>query len=354
MNLDFSLEEKIGQMILTGFHGKHVDENSLIVKDILIHHLGNLWITDKNDLINSKVGNIESPQQLKKLTTDLQNFSKNKLFIAIDAEGGKVIRLKEEYGFPKTLSAKFLGEKNDLSLTKENSITIAQTIKKVGININFAPVVDLSINKDLNIIGKKERSFSDNPEIVFQNAKEFILAHKEKNIATCLKHFPGHGSAVSDTHDGFVDSTKYWNEKELIPYKLLIEENLAEAIMISHIYNKNLDENFPSSLSKKIIYDLLRDKLSFNGLIFTDDLDMKAINENYSLEKSLELTINAGVDIIIKSNLKNPVPNLVEKIIKTIKKLIDQNIITEKRIDESFKRIILAKKKLGLMNSKSN
>jgi beta-N-acetylhexosaminidase len=351
MNSNFSLEEKIGQMILTGFHGKHVDENSLIVKDILVHHLGNLWITDKDDLINSNVRNIESPQQLKKLTTDLQNFSKNKLFIAIDAEGGKVIRLKEEYGFPKTLSAKFLGDKNDLSLTKENSILIAQTLKEAGININFAPVVDLNINKDLNVIGKKERSFSDNPEIVFQHAKEFILAHKEKNIATCIKHFPGHGSAISDTHDGFVDSTKYWNEKELIPYKLLIEENLADAIMISHVYNKHLDEQYPSSLSKRIINDLLREKLSFNGLIFTDDLDMKAINDNYSLEKSLELAINAGVDIIIKSNIKNPVPDLVEKMIKAIKKLIEKNIITERRIDESFERIILLKKKLGLINS---
>ncbi len=351
MKLNFSLEEKIGQIILTGFHGKNINENSSVVKDILNHHLGNLWFTDKDDFINGKYGNIESPQQLKKLTTDLQNFSNNKLFIAIDAEGGNVIRLKEKYGFPKTLSAKFLGDKNDFALTRENSTLIAETLIKAGININFAPVVDLNINKDLNIISKKERSFSDNPDIVFQHAKEFILAHKEKNVVTCLKHFPGHGSAVSDTHDGFVDSTKYWNEKELIPYKLLIEENLADAIMISHIYNKNLDEKFPSSLSKKIINDLLRDKLSFNGLIFTDDLDMKAIDDNYSLEKSLELAINAGADIIIKSNLKNPIPDLVAKIIKAIKKLIDQNIITEKRIDESFERIILAKKKLGLMNS---
>ncbi|MCX7876983.1 MAG: hypothetical protein N2321_12575 [Melioribacteraceae bacterium] len=347
---DFSLDEKIGQMILTGFRGKQVDKNSIIVKDITKNKLGNVWITDNENSDNKPIGNIESKEQLKKLIDDLQNFSHYKLFISADVEGGNVVRLKEKYGFPKTYSAKFLGDKNDLSFTKETASLLAQTLKEVGINLNFAPVVDLNINKELNIIGRKERSFSEDPEIVFQHAKEFIIAHKEKNIATCLKHFPGHGSALSDTHAGFVDATFQWSEKELIPYKLLIKENLVDAVMISHIFNQKLDNKFPASLSKKTITDLLRDKLFFDGIVFTDDLNMKAINDNFHLEKSIELAINAGADILVISNIKNPLANFVERTIFHIKNLLEQNIISEKRIDESFERIKKLKMKIGLFN----
>lgn len=348
MNLNFSLEEKIAQMILVGFNGKHVDENSSIVKDILKNHLGNVWLTDNNNQLDNNFGNIESKNQLKRLIADLQSYSNYKLFISADVEGGNVVRLKEEYGFPKIISPKKLGEIDDLNITQKNSQLIANTLNEVGINLNFAPVVDLNIHNEKNFISKKERCFSSDPLKVFEQAKVFIQEHHKKNIATCLKHFPGHGSSLEDTHEKFVDSTKHWSEKELIPYKLLINENLADAVMVSHVYNKNLDENFPASLSKKIVTDLLRNKMSFNGIILTDDLEMNAIKNNFGFEQTVELAINAGVDILIFSNIKKSNPNLVNNFILTVKKLISKKVISEDRIDKSFHRIFNLKVKLGL------
>jgi beta-N-acetylhexosaminidase len=345
---NYTLEQKIGQMVLAGFRGASINSNSKIVEDIFHHYLGSVWLTEKEKPAGERISNIESPNQLKQLTDSLQNFSNNSLLISIDAEGGEVNRLKKKYGFSDFPSAQYLGDLNDLSQTHLNADKIASLLQSCGININFAPVVDLSINPNCPVIAKKGRSFSNDPEKVALHAREFILAHREKNIANCLKHFPGHGSSESDTHDGFVDVSDSWSEKELIPYQLLIKENLVDSIMTSHVFNKNLDEKYPATLSKKIITGILREKMQFDGVIFTDDLIMRAIEEHYSLEDAIELTINAGVDVIIQGNAAKYNPDIVAITVNTIKRLIEKGKVKEERINESFNRIITLKKKLNL------
>jgi len=333
---------------MTGFRGSSIDNFSPITNSIKKFNLRNIWLVDNDKTADSIIGNIQSAAQLKKLTSDLQTLSGNSLFITIDAEGGEVVRLKEKYGFPKFQSAQYFGELNDLSKTKENANNIATILRECGINMNLAPVVDINVNPNCPIIGLKGRSFSSNPEVVFNNAREFILAHRENNIGTCLKHFPGHGSSLHDSHNGFVDISNQWTEIELFPYKLLIKEGLVDAIMTAHIFNKNLDDKFPATLSKKIITGLLREKLCFNGVIFSDDLMMKAITDHYSFEEAISLALNAGVDIIIQGNNVDFNSELSDKTITAIINLVVQGKLTEQRIDESFKRIFQLKHNLRL------
>lgn len=347
-NSEYTLDQKIGHMIITGFQGTGVNQNSDVVSWIKECHLGNLWLVDNDTPMAETIGNIESPGQLKTLTDELQSFGNNSLLLAIDAEGGEVIRLKKKYGFPQIPSAYHFGQHDNLQLTRSNAELIASLLKDSGININFAPVVDLNSNPECPVIGNRGRSFSNNPEKVFLHSREFILAHREKNIATCLKHFPGHGSSLLDTHDGFVDVSNTWSESELIPYRLLIDEGLVDAIMTAHIFNCNLDNKYPATLSKNIITGLLREKLGFDGVIFTDDLIMKAITEHYTYEEAIELAINAGVDIIIQGNTVKYNPEIVPLTIKKIKNLLESGKLTVERIDESFLRILRLKRKIGL------
>lgn len=344
--MSVSIDKKIGALICAGFKGTTLLNGNPFAEDIKKHYTGCVWLTDNDSPMGLTLGNIESPIQVRTLTDELRRASGNSIFIAIDAEGGKVIRLKEQYGFPKTFSARELGEKDDVLFTRNKSEELAKLLASLGINFNLAPVVDLGIHKDSPAIGKKDRCFSDNPEKVYLHAKEFILAHKKYNIAVCLKHFPGHGSAFEDTHKGFVDATESWNEKELIPYQKLINEGLVDAVMSCHVFNSNLDDKYPATLSKKILTGLLRDKLGFEGIIFSDDMNMKAISENYDYETAIELAINAGVDILIQGNARNFDKNIVVKTHNIIKKLLEMNHISEQRIDESFTRINNLKKRI--------
>ncbi|MDQ7817248.1 MAG: glycoside hydrolase family 3 protein [Melioribacteraceae bacterium] len=347
-NSEYSLDQKIGQMIITGFRGTTINEKSVVVKSIQEYHLGSLWLVDNDGPMSETIGNVESPAQLKTLTNNLQSYGNNSLLLAIDAEGGEVIRLKEKHGFPQIPSAKYFGDLDNPQLTSTNAELVASLLKEAGVNINFAPIVDVNSNPECPVIGKRGRSFSADPEKVFIHAKEFISAHHEKNIATCLKHFPGHGSSLEDTHNGFVDVSRTWSEAELVPYKILIAEGLVDSIMTAHIFNSNLDKKYPATLSKKIITGLLRDKIGFDGVIFTDDLIMKAIDDHYTYEEAIELALNAGIDIIVQGNAAKYNPDIVANTVETIKRLIESGKVTLERIDESFNRIIALKRRFGL------
>ncbi len=341
VNLDF----KIGQMLMVGFRGLDVNENSPIARDIRERHLGGVVLFDYDVPTKSPVRNIASPGQLKKLTAKLQSFSDIPLLIAIDEEGGKVSRLKERFGFAGTVSAEYLGKINDLPLTRKYASQIAKSLAKAGINMNFAPVVDLNINPENPVIGRLERSFSADPNIVVNNAVEFINAHHDEGVMCVLKHFPGHGSGSADSHLGLVDVTNTWSQTELIPYEQIIRMNKVDAIMTAHIFNAKLDANYPATLSRKIITALLRDKLNYDGTVISDDMQMRAIAANYGFETAIENAINAGVDVILIANNSSYDENITEKAVATIKSLIKQGKISKTRINESFARLIKLKSK---------
>ena len=208
------LDFKIGQMLMTNFTGSTISAEMRHL--ILNEHLGGVLLFENN------FSTAVSPKaSLQKLTGDLQNISSTPMLIAIDQEGGAVNRLKERYGFPKSYSAQYVGQRDDLRFTRETADTLVSALVEMGVNHNFAPVVDVWVNPS-NPVGLSKRCFSSDPEIVTRHAEEFIRAHRQRHIVTTLKHFPGHGCSFADSHDGLTDVTKSWQELELVPYQRLI------------------------------------------------------------------------------------------------------------------------------------
>ncbi len=342
---DVSLEAKIGEMILVGFRGTVLTPDMQIVKDIQQFGIGGVILFDYDVPDKKYKRNIESPEQLKKLTSDLQALTDRKLFIAIDQEGGKVSRLKERYGFPKTVSAQYLGRINSEDTTRFYAQCTATLLKDLGINLNFAPCIDLNTNPDCPVIGKIGRSFGKEPNKVAAHATWWIEEQNRADILSCVKHFPGHGSATEDTHLGIADITLSWSDDELMPYRELIRNGLVKMVMTSHIFNEKLDSEYPATMSKRILTGVLREQLDFKGIIITDDLAMGAMTENYPLEEIIEKSILAGADLLCLSNNGATYdPFIAKKAIDIILQLVREKKISEQRIDESYQRVVKIKK----------
>ena len=342
-----NLDEMIGQMIMIGFRGLYINHSSHIIQDIKAGRIGGVILFNKDIKLRSNSRNIKSKNQVVNLIKTLKAYSKYPLLVAVDQEGGKVNRLKEINGFEKTISQKYLGKINDEKITRMYAKKTGFMLNELGFNINFSPVVDIDINNNNPIIGKKERSFSNNPIIVTNHSKWMLEEYSKYNVFGVLKHFPGHGSSKNDSHLGFTDVTDTWQEYELEPYKELIKNNMIDLIMTAHIFNSKLDPDYPATLSKNILTDLLKNKLKYNGIIITDDMSMKAITKYYNFENSIELAINAGADILLFANNITYNKNIAEDVLKIIKKLIKKNKIDIKQIEKSYYKIINFKKKLN-------
>jgi beta-N-acetylhexosaminidase len=339
------LERKIAQMLLLGFPGENLEPNSPIDQAIRRYGAGGVVLFDNNIDLGVTGRNITSPAQLKKLTSSLQQAAEVPLLIAVDQEGGVVARLKDRYGFPATVSAKYLGQQNRLELTRSSSDSLAETLEKYGFNLNLAPVVDLATNPDNPVIAFKERSFSADPALVTAHAAEFIKGHHRHHILTCLKHFPGHGSSRDDSHLGLVDVTRYWHENELQPYRNLISQGLCDMVMTAHTFNTAIDPLYPATLSKATIDGILRKQLGFDGVVVSDDLYMGAIIQHYSYETAVEKAINAGVDLLVVANDKLYSPDIMPRTIELLLKMVEQGRISRERIDQACSRIMAMKKR---------
>ena len=335
-----NIKQLIGQLIIAGFRESNIHKNSIIKNYIKDFNLGGIILYDEDVKIGgSGTRNIKSPSQLKTLISKLQSFSNNKdLLISIDQEGGTVHRLKSIYGFPETPSWKHIGLLNNNLITKEFSDTISNTLSKLGINLNFAPVLDLDYGNK-TIIGNTQRAFSSNPRILVKHAKIFIDSHKQKNIISCGKHFPGQGSAFGDTHEGYTDISNTWTVKDLLPFDELIQSKKLDMIMISHTFDTKLDSNYPASLSKNIIKDMLQKDLGFKGIVICDDPSMRAISNNYNLKETFEHMLNAGVDLFCLGNNLIYDPDYIPKSIDAISELITSGRITKDRIIKSINKI---------------
>ena len=271
--------------------------------------------------------------------------------MAVDQEGGKVNRLKTKYGFPKSVTAKYLGTLNNLDSTAYYANQNAQTLKELGFNVNFAPVVDIDLNPANPVIGKYERSYASNSEIVIEHASIWIKAQQNQGILSTLKHFPGHGSSDADSHEGVTDITKYWQELELSPFKTL-NKKAQVAIMTAHVMNRQLDSLYPATLSKNVIATILRDKWNFNGLVFSDDLQMKAVNQLFDFETILKKSIEAGVDVLVFGNNLEYDEQIPEKAVKTIVNMVAKGELSKERIQTSYQRILAAKGELIIPKKK--
>jgi beta-N-acetylhexosaminidase len=344
------LREKIGQMLLVGFRGLAVSDDHPLARDLALGNVGGVILFDQ-DMADPALParNIQSPAQVRALVESLQRRARAPLWVAIDQEGGRVNRLKPAYGFPETPSHEEMGRINRPGQTFASAESIARTLADLGINLNLAPVVDLDAGRENPVIGGKGRSFSADPEIVARHAIEFARAHRRHGILTCAKHFPGHGSARGDTHRGWVDVTQDWTERELIPFQRLIEAVLCDAVMTAHVFNAQLDAERPATLSHRVLRGLLRRRLGFNGVIFSDDMEMKAIAQGYSLEESVRLGIQAGLDVLCFGNNLNFDPEIGAKAAGIILGLVEAGDIPESRIDDSFRRVQRLKHQFNLI-----
>jgi len=223
-------------------------------------------------------------------------------------------------------------------------------LNSLGFNLNFAPVVDININKNNPVIGNLERSFSDDPMKVYEHAGSFIDAMHKYEIITAIKHFPGHGSSTEDSHLGLVDITDTYNqEAELFPYKKLIEDGKADIIMTAHIMNTDIDPGNPATLSSKFLQDILRGELNYEGVIVSDDMQMGAIIINFGFEEAIVKAINAGCNLLIFSNNGSRYDeDIAQKSFETIKQAVRDGKITEEEINSAYTRIKELKEKFGI------
>ena len=339
-----SLKQAVGQMLMVGFDGEHIDQEvQTMLKQI---GPGGVVLFDRRN-----PPNISSPEQVRELTAEIQQTVKIPAFIAIDAEGGYVNRFKTKYGFPVEVpSAENMGKE-----PAENTRTTAQDLsfelKQAGVNMNLAPVVDVMINPTSPAIGWLERSFSGDPDKVVEHASAFIDGMHSNNIIPTLKHFPGHGSSTEDTHLGVTDVTDtYEQEKELTPYKQLFQQGYNDPVMTAHIVNNNLDQtSTPATLSSVILTDLLRNGFGFEGVIISDDMQMGAIVEEYGLDQAAVQAIQAGVDILVLANNSDEYnTQTIYNIRNAILQAIQNGEISKTRIYESLERILDLKRRYRL------
>lgn len=347
----YSRDVKIGQLIMVGFRGRSLSENKGMEKILRDYHLGSIVLFDDVSPFGPPVrGNIESPEQVRELTRDIQKHAEVPVFIAIDHEGGNVNRLKEKYGFPIACPASEFGKLNDENFTCEESLKRAELLAGLGINVNLAPVVDVNVNPKNPALGLRERCISHDPVSVTNHARIMIHAFREKGVYSTLKHFPGHGSSTGDSHFGAVDVTEGWHESELTPYRHLISEGFSAFILTAHIFNKNLDPVYPATLSEEILTKLLRQEMGFKGVVISDDMNMAAIIDHYDLGEAVILALQAGVDIVAIANANRHDPEIAPKMIDVIKEKLRKGLIKEEVIDRSFHRIITLKKGLEVFN----
>lgn len=340
------LRRDIGEMLLVGFRGTRVDENHHIVRDIKQYHVGSVILFEYDAPSGTRHRNVSAPQQLNKLCSYLQSLTSEPLLISVDQEGGMVTRLKARDGFPATRSAQSSALEGD-NVVRDNARVVAQMLHAAGINLNFAPCVDVNVNPACPVIGKLERSFSEKPDRVTQCAGIWIEEQRRQGVLSCLKHFPGHGSAHGDTHAGLVDVTDSWQTSELNPYRDLIAQGVVDMVMVAHVINRRLD-TLPASLSPKVIRDLLRDSLGFQGVVITDDLAMGAIAKQYGLEETLRLAILAGSDLLCLSN-NGSAPydsDLVPKAVEAIERMVADGRLSAQDIHTSAERIRKLKQSL--------
>ncbi len=327
----------IGQMIILGFPGTQAGEEwpDRISKMIHAGQVGGTILFSSN---------VVDTKQVQSLVDWISRPNGKVLpFICIDQEGGTIQRLTSSKGFVGLQSARSVARLDQASAYRLYRRT-ALELSTLGINVNFGPVVDLDANSESPVIGRLGRSYGSSPDRVISYAKQFINAHNEAGVLTAIKHFPGHGSAKVDPHEGIVNITATWNERELIPFRDLISNKFARMVMVGHVIHPLFsDDDRPASLSKLAIQGVLRKELGFRGLIVTDDLDMEAITARYSVEEAAVLAISAGADLIIIANNKRPDPTIVDRVISAVTKAVSEGRISSAAIEQAYLRIVAEK-----------
>jgi beta-N-acetylhexosaminidase len=337
-----SIETMIGQMLMVGFDGTDVDEAGprRILHHIRAGRLGGVILFKRN---------VESEAAVKRLTAAFRAAAPGlPVLVAVDQEGGRVRRLTPSVGFPYTPSAERLADRGT-GVARQAYARLARHLAAFGFNVNLAPVVDLSVRRDNPIIGRLGRAFSADPDVVTRLAGILIEAHHRAGILTALKHFPGHGSSGADTHEGFVDVTRSWSPRELLPYRRLIASGRADMVMVAHVHHGTFsppETRAPASLSAGVIEGLLRGELGYDGVVISDDMEMGAIRKLGSPVDIAVRAILAGNDILVYAGGATPGRDLVAVLQQRLKRAALADPRVAARIRESYARIARLKQRL--------
>lgn len=352
---DSVLRRYAAQMLMVGFKGDSINDQSDAARYVRDLKVGAIVLFDVDLTGDATIGsrNVTSTGQLAELTSKLQSYADYPLLIALDQEGGRVVRMKTQYGFQPIVSAKYLGETDNEDTTRFYGHRMGEQLHRHGVNINLAPVLDLD-NPQCPAIGKLDRSYGASPSQVLRHTRWLIDEHHKQGVLCAVKHFPGHGSAISDSHWGFVDVTQTWDPEELVPFRKLINEGRVDLVMTAHIFNQKLDPDYPATLSRKTLDGLLRKKLGYDGVIVTDDMYMEGIINQYSIERALVLAINAGADLICVGNNINTgfEPDRPFRLVDIIVAAVKRGEIPYARLLQSHNRIENLLKKLNSLQPK--
>jgi beta-N-acetylhexosaminidase len=342
---NMTLKQKLGQMFIVnldlldtskgdGYGHKMLSHN--MKKSIKKYSIGGVIFFSKN---------IKNEKQTKKFIKQLQKSSSMPMFVSVDEEGGSVSRLGT---VPAMKVTKFddmnkIGATGDSTKAKEIGDVLGEELDQLGFNMNFAPVADVYSNPKS---GMKERCFSADKEVVAAMVKEEVKAMQKHNVSATLKHFPGIGGSNGDTHlekTYCTKTIKQLRKKDFIPFQAGIDAGV-DCVMISHVVlNKVQEEEEPSSVSKLVVTDILRNELDFDGLVITDAFNMKAITNEYHADEAAVAAVQAGVDVVL-------MPENLGKAYKGLHKAVKKGTITEERIDQSVKRIIRTKLSRGVIS----
>ncbi len=328
-----SLEEKVGQLIHIGISGK--DMRAGIASEISKYHPGGVILFGIN---------LGTAGQVKSLNQSLQKASLEAtgvpLLISIDQEGGRVVRLTHITQFPGAMA---MGQAGDANLARSVGFVTASELLDFGFNIVLAPVLDINNNPKNPVINT--RSYGSNTSTVTEMGLAYMEGVQMAGSIPVIKHFPGHGDTTVDSHHDLPTISKTLDQlktQELIPFQKAIDKN-APALMTAHILFPALDKKYPATLSSQILQQLLRKELNFNGLIFTDAMEMKAIADRYETGESAILALQAGVDVLLLTAEGPNTRRMFEAIIKAVK----DGRISEQRIEESVKRQVYWKLRTG-------
>jgi len=328
MLAEMTLEEKIGQMLIVYYNSSVMDDT---LKSALTDVKPGGFILFKD--------NITTYDNTLKFIKDIKSTSDIPMFISIDQEGGNVQRLLSlsDISVSNIPYMNYVGNMKDVNLTYEVGKVIAEELRVFGINMDFAPVIDIWSNSNNTVIGK--RSFGNDSELVSSMGLALGKGLSDNGIISVYKHFPGHGDTDVDSHYSLpvINKTKEeFLSLELVPFKNAIE-NGAEVIMIGHLAVPSLTgSDIPASLSKEIITNLLKNEMGFDGLVVTDALNMGALTNYYSQEEVYVKAIDAGVDLLL-------MPSSSRKAVVAIKKAVEDGVLSEEKIDESVRKILMLK-----------
>lgn len=335
-----TLEEMAGQMIVLGFQGDQADSASVkLVRDALAKgQIGGVMYLKVN--VKSLSAVAEMNAAFREASPDLVPF------ITLDQEGGAVERLTKDVGFTEIPNAATIAAANSPEEAEVIYARMAKSIAELGFTVNFGPVADINLNSKNQIIARFGRAFGTDAETVANYDEAFIAAHHAAGLLTALKHFPGHGSSTADSHEGFVDITQSWREIELEPYRALVAKNMVDMVMVGHLYHaeySDADAQTPSSLSPQWITGVLRDELGFDGVVISDDLEMGAIRDHFTLEQTVTQAVRAGMDVLLFSNTADYDPGLGLKIRDILLAEAAADPAFAARIEQSYARIVALK-----------